>query len=209
MPARDLSELDVRCSVFVLGHTPPARVRLQLADTSFVVPIHGPILQPTRHGTCVVFLPRQVRVCLSSKKNDSLVGPPPFIRSNAVKVPHPNATNTISIPAGTQAPGVPSGNFGKNSENPPQFARPVQTGNQNRCCFFSSLIKISLSFPLPVASCVLTPRTLQHYRRQAWVANSGNPRFTTPCCLNEFSDPGRHQLHRLFTCRWGRKSCPS
>ena len=43
----------------------------------------------------------------------------------------------------------------------------------------------------------------------ATIANSGNPRFTTPCCLNEFSDPGSHRLHRLSTCRWDRKSCPS
>jgi hypothetical protein len=97
--------------------------------------------RPTRPSTCVVFLPRQVRVCLSSKKTNSLVGPPPFIWSNAVKVPHPNATNTISMPVGTQAPGVPSGNFGKNSENPLQFVGSGRTGNQNRCCFFSSLIK--------------------------------------------------------------------
>ncbi len=146
-------------------------------------------------------------VCL--QKIYSLAGPPPFICSNVVEVPHPNATNTISIPAGTQAPGVPSGNFVGNPENPPQIAGPGRTGNQNRCCFFSSLIKISPPFPLPLASCVLTPRTLQRYRRQAWVANSGNPRFTTSCCLNEFSDPSRHQPHRLSTCRWGRNRCRS
>jgi hypothetical protein len=44
------------------------------------------------------------------------------------RFPTPNATNTISITAGTQAPGVPSGNFGENFENPPQFARRGQTG---------------------------------------------------------------------------------
>ena len=90
-------------------------------------------------GVCVVFL-LQTSASLSVFKNN-LVGPPPFIRSNTVEVPHPNATNTISMPVGTQAPGVPSGNFGKNSENPPQFADPGRMRNQNRCCFFSSLIK--------------------------------------------------------------------
>src|ERR1017187_3185859 len=126
-------------------------------------------------------------VCL--QKNDSLAGPPPFIRYNTVEVPHPNTTNTISIPASTQAPSVPSGNFVGNPENPPQFAGPGRTRNQNRCCFFSSLIKISPPFPLPLASCVLTPRTLQRYRRQAWVANSSNPRFTTPVLFEQIFGP--------------------
>ena len=43
----------------------------------------------------------------------------------------------------------------------------------------------------------------------ATIANSGNPRFTTSCCLNEFSDPGRNRLHRLSTCWWGRNRCRS
>jgi hypothetical protein len=128
--------LNVRCSVFVLCHTRADRAWLQPIATSFVAPIHGPVLQanPAKH---VRRVPPQTSASLSVfKKIDILVGSPPFIWSTAVKVPHPNATNTISMPVGTQAPGVPSGNFGKNSENPLQFVGPGRTGNQNRCCFF-------------------------------------------------------------------------
>jgi hypothetical protein len=112
------SAFDVGCSVFVLHHTRPDRIQPQrTAD----------LLRRFKSRSLFAGKPGPARASCSSPdesdlsvfKKNNLVGPPPFIWPNAVEVPHPNATNIISIPVGIQTPGVPSGNFGEYSENPP------------------------------------------------------------------------------------------
>jgi hypothetical protein len=83
-------------------HTRANQIRLQPIATSFVVSIHVRFCSQTRPGACVVFLPRRIGfVCL---QKNNLVGPPPFIRSNAVEVPHPNATTQFQYPLALKHP---------------------------------------------------------------------------------------------------------
>lgn len=79
---------------------------------------------------------RQVRVCLSSKKSTiwsaHLLSFGPMLS----RFPTPNATNTISLTVGTQAPGVPCGNFVKNSEIRRNLRVPVGQEMKIAVAFF-------------------------------------------------------------------------
>jgi hypothetical protein len=95
------------------------------------------------------------------KKINNLVGPPPFIRSNTVEVPHPNTTRSLSVHIGIQARGVPTGKFVEIRRN----LRVWPDGKSKSLLLFFQRDKNFAAIPLAAGIVFSTLRTLQHYRR--------------------------------------------
>ena len=92
-------------------HTRPDRVRCHRLPTSFVASETTVDVQANPARRVLVFLLRQMRVCLSPKKPGSSCQTASFAPVQRLpRFPTQNSTK-LTLPARFQAPGVPSGKF--------------------------------------------------------------------------------------------------